>query len=68
MKLECIDTSGMSRAQIKELERDMKRSSLLLESKLNSQGPFDPEIYPEGTLRSFVKIMKMFDDALLTRN
>lgn len=68
MNLEYIDISGMSRAQIKELERDMKRSSLLLESKLNNQGPFDPEIYSEGPLRSFVKIMKMFDDALLTRN
>ena len=66
MKLKYIDISKMSKAQIKELDRDMERSSL-------PEGPtdwssFNLEEYPEGPLRSIIKIMKMFDDALLTRN
>lgn len=69
MNLEYIDTSGMSKAQIKELERNIEMlNNPKIEPKLDDWSTFDPEIYSEGPLRSFVKIMKMFDDALLTRN
>ena len=66
MKLEYIDISKMSKTQVKELDRDMKRSSL--PEKPTDWSLFNPEEYPEGPPRSIIKIMKMFDDALLTRN
>ena len=66
MKLRYIDISKMSKAQVKELDRDMERSSL--PEKPTDWSLFNPEEYPEGPLRSIIKIMKMFDDALLTRN